>query len=321
MTHFIIRRLLQMIPILLGTSIIVFLVINMAPGDPFSGMINPHVSQQKIQEMRHRLCLDCPLPLRYWGWLKEAAQGNLGYSITDKKPVTDVIQDNIRPTLVLGITAELIIFLIGIPVGILSATRQNTWIDTATTVIVFAGLSVPSFYFGLLLLRWLSLGAVHLFPSAGWISPDAPDGGVGRWLDIGYHVVLPALALGVTGIAGLMRYVRSSMLEVMRQDFVRTARAKGLAEKIVIYKHALRNALIPVITLLGLDLPTIVGGAVITEHVFSRMGIGQLTFEAVTQRNYPVLMALNLMFAVLTLVGNLLADIGYALVDPRIRYD
>lgn len=321
MATYIVRRLFQMLPILFGATLVIFLVIKMAPGDPFSGLIDPRVDPSKIEELRHRHCLDCPVPKQYWAWLKEAVQGNLGYSFRYKTPVKDIISERLGPTLALGVTAELIVFLIGIPVGILAATRQNSWLDTLTTVIAFAGISIPAFFFGLLLLKSLALGGLNLFPSSGFMTPGADLSGLPKLLDIGHHLVLPALALGVTGIAGLMRYVRSSMLEVLRQDFVRTARAKGLTEQVVVYKHALRNAMIPVVTIIGLDLPILVGGAIITESIFIWPGIGRLTYSALLERDYPVLMALNLMFAFLTMVGSLLADIGYALVDPRIRYD
>jgi len=319
--NYIARRLLQMLPILLGATLLIFTVIKMAPGDPFSAMIDPRVSPQKIQELRHKMCLDCPLPLQYWGWLKEALKGNLGYSIRFKTPVTEIIRERLGATLALGITTQFVVFILGIPLGVLSARRQNSWVDNLTTVVAFAGISVPAFFFGLLLLRTFSLGSWKIFPSHGFVTAGSSLTGLPMLLDMGHHLVLPALALGITGIAGLMRYVRSSMLEVLRQDYVRTARAKGLSEKIVVYKHALRNALIPVITILGIDLPALVGGAIITETIFMWPGIGRLTYTALLERDYPVLMGLNLMFALLTMLGSLLADIGYAVVDPRIRYD
>jgi len=321
MTTFVIRRMLQMIPILLGATMLIFLVIKLAPGDPFSGMIDPRMDPRKIEELRQRYCLNCPLPEQYWNWLKLTLQGDLGESIRFKKPVQEMILERLGPTLTLGISAEVLVFVIGIPIGVLASTRQNSWLDSLTTIIAFAGISIPAFFFGLLLLKWFALGGVKLFPSSGFMTPGVKLAGLPLYLDVAHHLVLPALALGITGVAGLMRYVRSAMLEVLRQDYVRTARAKGLAEKVVIYKHALRNGLIPVVTILGLDLPTLVGGAIITESIFIWPGIGRLLYTSLLERDYPVLMALNLMFAFLTMVGSLLADIGYALVDPRIRYD
>lgn len=310
-----------MIPILLGATILIFLVIKMAPGDPFSGMIDPRMDPRKIEELRQRYCLNCPLPEQYWNWLKLVLQGDLGTSIRFKTSVSTMIGERLGPTLTLGLASELIVFLLGIPVGILAATRQNSWVDNLVSVFAFAGISIPAFFFGLLLLKWLALGGLRLLPSAGYMTPGAKLSGLPLYMDIGQHLVLPALALGITGIAGLMTYVRSSMLEVLRQDYIRTARSKGLAERVVVYKHALRNALIPVVTIIGLQLPAVVGGAIITESIFMWPGIGRLTYTALLERDYPVLMALNLMFAFLTMVGSLLADIGYAVVDPRIRYD
>ncbi len=321
MTTFVIRRLLQMIPILLGATMLIFLVIKMAPGDPFSGMIDPRMDPRKIEELRQRYCLNCPLPEQYWSWLKLTLQGDLGTSIRFKTPVHEMILQRLGPTVALGVSAEVLVFAIGIPIGILASTRQNSWLDGLTTIIAFAGISIPAFFFGLLLLKWFALDGLKLFPSSGFMTPGAKLSGAKLYLDVAHHLVLPALALGITGVAGLMRYVRSAMLEVLRQDYVRTARAKGLAEKVVVYRHALRNALIPVVTILGLDLPTLVGGAIITESIFIWPGIGRLLYTSLLERDYPVLMALNLMFAFLTMVGSLLADIGYALVDPRIRYD
>lgn len=310
-----------MIPILIGVSMIIFLVIKLAPGDPFSNMVDPRMDPRKIEELRERYGFNGSIPEQYWGWVKQIAAGNLGYSLRFKTPVTEIILERLGPTVALGFTALLIQYLLGIPVGVISATKQHSWFDNVVTVLTFAGISIPAFFFGLLLLKWFALGGLKLFPSSGYVTAGSGLTGLARMLDIAHHLVLPALALGITGIAGLMRYVRSSMLEVLRQDYVRTARAKGLGEKVVIYKHALRNALIPVVTLIGFDLPALVGGAIITETIFMWPGIGRLAFTAITERDYPVLMAINLMFAVMTMLGNLVADIGYAIVDPRIRYD
>jgi peptide/nickel transport system permease protein len=311
-----------MIPILLGATLLIFLVIKLAPGDPFSAMIDPRMDPRKIEELRRLYCLDCPLPLQYWNWLKLILQGNLGTSIRFKIPVSQMIGERIGPTLALGLTSEFLIFLLGVPLGILAAVRKDTRLDYLMTGLAFAGLSIPAFFFGLLLLKFFALGTpLRLLPSSGSITPGADFKGIEYVTDVAKHLVLPALALGITGVAGLMRYVRTSMLEVLRQDYVRTARAKGLSEAVVVYKHALRNALLPVVTILGLELPNLVGGAIITESIFIWPGIGRMTYTALLERDYPVLMALNLMFAVLTMLGSLLADIGYALVDPRIRYD
>lgn len=321
MGTYLVRRLLQLIPILLGATLLIFLIVKLAPGDPFSGMVDPHADPRKIEEARRRLCLDCPLPLQYWGWLKEILKGNLGTSIRFNAPVSKMIGERLGPTVLLGLASSLIVYVIGIPVGIVTARRQNTWVDNLAVILAFGGLSIPAFFLGLLLLKAFALGGWKLFPSSGYMTPGASLTGWPKALDVARHLVLPAIALGVTGIASLMRYVRSSMLEVLRQDYVRTARAKGLVEQRVVYKHALRNALIPVITIIGLSLPGLVSGAIITESVFIWPGIGRLLYTSLLERDYPVLMGLNLMFAILVMLGSLLADIGYAFVDPRIRYD
>jgi peptide/nickel transport system permease protein len=319
--RYLVRRILQMIPILLGATVLIFLVVKMAPGDPFSGMISPRIDPSKIEEARRRLCLDCPLPLQYWGWLKAVLQGNLGTSIRFHTPVAEMVRERLGPTAVLGISSTVIAYVVGIPIGVLSARRQNSWLDHLSTMLAFGGLSIPAFFFGLLLLKTFSLGGLKLFPSSGYTTPGSDLTGFAGRMDVASHLVLPSLALGITSIAVLMRYVRSAMLEVLRQDYVRTARAKGLAEQRVVYKHALRNAMIPVVTLLGLELPNIVGGAIITESIFIWPGIGRLQFTAIGERDYPVMMGLNLLFAAMVMLGSLIADIGYAVVDPRIRYD
>jgi peptide/nickel transport system permease protein len=318
---YIMRRLFQAVPILFCITVVVFFIIRLAPGDPFSALIDPKMGPEQIERIKAQKGFNKPLYVQYWAWLKEVLQGNLGWSYKEKRPVLQMIGDRIGPTLLLGAAAMLISFLLGIPIGIISAAHQNSLLDNLTTLFAFAGISIPSFFFGLLMLKLFALGSMKLFPSHGFITAGKSLTGFARLLDIAHHLVLPALVLGLISIASLMRYVRSSMLEVIRQDYIRTARAKGLSERIVIYKHALRNALIPVITIIGLDMPGLVGGAIITESIFIWPGIGRMQYAALLDRDYPVLMGLNLMFAVLTLAGSLLADIGYAVVDPRIRYE
>ncbi|BAD41729.1 ABC transporter permease [Symbiobacterium thermophilum] len=321
MAGFILRRLLQLVPMLLGASLLIFAVIRLAPGDPYSGLVDPRADPAKIEELRRRHCLDCPLPQQYWRWLSHAARGDLGTSIRFRIPVAQLIGDRLGPSIALGVTAQSIVLLAGIPFGILAAVRRGTWVDAAVTTCSLAFLAIPAFFLGLLLLRFFSLGGLQVLPSAGFTTPGSLLTGPARFLDAARHLILPATALGVTGIAGLMSHVRSAMLEVLRQDYLRTARAKGLPERMVIYRHALRNALMPVITLLGLNLPALLGGAIITESLFQWPGVGRLTYTALLERDYPVLMALNLLFAALTLLGSLLADVGYAAVDPRVRYE
>ncbi len=320
MLKYVIRRILQALPILLAITVVVFLVIRLAPGDPFTGMVDPRISQDAIEAARVRLGLNQPLYVQYWHWLRELLTGNLGYSIRFQRPVADIITERLPASLLLGLATQFIVFALGLPIGVLAATRKNTWLDHVVTTFAFAGLSVPSFFFGLALIRVFAL-QLQWLPSSGMVTPGAHYSGWAHYADLARHLILPALTLGLVSVAGLMRYVRSAMLEVVRMDYVRVARAKGLAEKTVVYKHALRNALLPVVTILGLELPALVGGAILTESIYSWPGLGRVGFTALLERDYPVLMAFNLMAAVLTLAGSLLADLGYALVDPRIRYD
>lgn len=320
MGGFILRRFVQLLPMLLGASLLIFAVIRLAPGDPYSGLIDPRADPAKVEELRRRHCLDCPMLQQYWRWLTHAVRGDLGTSIRFRIPVADLIGDRLGPSIALGVASQSIVLLAGIPFGVLAAVRRGTWVDAVLTTCSLAGLAIPAFFFGLLLLRWLSLGGLQILPSAGFTTPGVHATGVALWLDAARHLILPAMALGVTSIAGLMSHVRSAMLEVLRQDYLRTARAKGLPERVVVYRHALRNALMPVVTLLGLNLPALLGGAIITESLFQWPGLGRLTYTALLERDYPVLMALNLLFAGLTLLGSLLADVGYAVVDPRVRY-
>jgi len=318
---FVVRRLVQLLPMLLGASLLIFAVIRLAPGDPYSGLIDPRADPAKVAELRRRHCLDCSMPQQYWRWLTHAVRGDLGTSVRFRIPVAELIGDRLGPSVALGAASQSIVLLAGIPFGVLAAVRRGTWVDAAVTTCSLAGLAIPAFFFGLLLLRWFSLGGLQILPSAGFTTPGSELSGTALFLDAARHLILPATALGVTSVAGLMSHVRSAMLEVLRQDYLRTARAKGLPERVVLYRHALRNALMPVVTLLGLNLPALLGGAIITESLLQWPGIGRLTYTALLERDYPVLVALNLLFAALTLLGSLLADVGYAVVDPRVRYD
>lgn len=314
MFTFIIRRLIWFIPLLIGVTLVSYLIITLAPGDAVDSMINPGMSPADRLAQKHALGLDRPFYIQYFAWLGQLFRGNLGYSFLTFQPVSERIAERILPTVGLMGAALLLAYVIAIPIGVLSATRQYSLIDYSGTVLAFAGVSLPSFFLG--------LGGIYLFGlKLGWLPTGGmrslgSGGGIG---DLLAHLVLPAVVLSLVNMGSLVRYTRSSMLDVIRQDYVRTARSKGLTEKVVIYRHALRNALIPVITLIGLQLPQLLGGAVITEQVFGWPGMGRLTIEAIGQRDYPLLMGLTLLTAILVLVGNLIADVLYAVVDPRVR--
>jgi peptide/nickel transport system permease protein len=318
MSAYLIKRLIQTIPILFGITIISFLIINLAPGSPVGMTLNPTASPKVIEQMRKNYDLDQPLPVQYILWLKRLFTGKL-YSFKDGKPVVDKILERLPATLVLNITATALIFSLAIPLGVFSATRRYSLLDNWGTFLTFLGISIPSFWLAYLLI----LGVVNVFgvPVLGLRSFTLDRQGFFLFLsDRIWHLMLPATVLAVGGIAAVSRYTRSSMLEVLRQDYIRTAKAKGLSDEEVYYRHALRNALLPIITLFGFLVPGLIGGSVIIETVFAWPGIGRLAYQAVLARDYSVVMTILTLSSALTLLGNLLADILYAYSDPRIRY-
>jgi peptide/nickel transport system permease protein len=318
MGAYLIKRLIQTIPILFGITIISFLIINLAPGSPVGMTLNPTASPKVIEQMRKNYDLDKPLHLQYLLWLKRLFTGNL-YSFKDGKPVLDKILERLPATLVLNFMATLLIFSLAIPLGIFSATHRYSLLDNLGTFLAFLGISIPSFWLAYLLI----LGVVKIFgvPVLGLRSFGLDQPGIWVLLsDRIWHLMLPATVLAVGGIAAISRYTRSSMLEVLRQDYIRTAKAKGLTDEEVYYRHALRNALLPIITLFGFLVPGLIGGSVIIETVFAWPGIGRLAYQAVLSRDYSVVMTILTLTSALTLLGNLVADILYAFTDPRIRF-
>lgn len=310
----IIRRLIRLIPQLLILVTIAFALVHLTPGS--TGSVNVETgATQNLEQMRAELGLDRPLYIQYLDWLARVARFDLGDSFVDGQPVVDTILSRLPATILLTLTALVLSVLLALVIGVISAVRQNTWVDYLGTVISFFGLSIPSFWFGLMLIMVFAVG-LHWFPAQGMRSIGVRDP-----VDVAWHLVLPAFVLALDGMAALSRYVRSSMIEALGDDYVRTARSKGLSEWAVIVRHAMRNALLPTITVLGMRLPILVGGALLIETVFAWPGIGRLGYEAVTQRDYPVILGLLLLTGVITILGNLLADIGYALVDPRVELE
>jgi len=310
-----------MIPVFIGILFILFFILEQAPGTPVSNMMIPKMTPEQKAELAQKLGLDIPWYERFVNWIGEALHGNLGYSINHKKPVVEVMGDYVGPTLLLALVSLSISILIGIPAGVISATRQYSLTDNILTVVSFIGISIPSFFFGLLLLKNFAVD-IQIFPLFGLKDPLLMSTNpFDKALDVAWHLVLPSIVLGLGSSASFMRYTRSSMLEVIKQDYIRTARAKGLKEKTVIYRHAFRNAVIPIITLLGFWIPGLLSGAVVTESIFALPGLGKISVEASLTRNYPLILGINAMLAVLTLIGTLVADILYAIADPRIRYD
>ncbi|OLB06374.1 MAG: diguanylate cyclase [Candidatus Rokuibacteriota bacterium] len=323
MLAYALRRLVLAVPLLLGITLISFVVIHLAPGEPVdlqTGDLSVQSSAQAKQLLREVYGLDKPLTVQYWNWLGRLARLDFGRSFApDGRPVLQKISERLPITLLLNIVEMLIIVALAVPIGVLSATRQYSTFDKVTTVFVFVGFATPDFWLALLLmilfgvqLGWLPISGLR---SLNW---EYLSFWRQQWDFLG-HLALPILVATFGGLAGFSRYMRQSMLEVVRQDYIQSARAKGLAEPIVIGKHALRNALLPVVTILGLSLPGLIGGSVIVESIFAIPGMGQLMVQAVFERDYPVIMGNLVIVSTLTLVANLVADVTYSFVDPRIR--
>jgi peptide/nickel transport system permease protein len=319
---YILKRLGLMIPMLLGITLISFTVIHLAPGTPtdMQTTLNPKASLEAQKRLRELYGLDKPLMVQYGDWLTRLAQLDFGRSFSpDRRPVWDKIKERIGITLGLNFMSLIIILGVSIPIGVIAAYRAHSWFDQATTLFVFFGFAMPTFWLALLLIMFFGV-YLDWLPISGLTSLNFRQFSFWRKVqDLGAHVTLPVLVAAFGGLAGMSRYMRSNMLEVIRQDYITTARAKGLPERVVIFKHALRNALLPVITILGLSVPGLIGGSVIFESIFAIPGMGQLFYGAVMARDYPLVMGELVIGAVLTLLGNMLADVGYALVDPRIR--
>jgi peptide/nickel transport system permease protein len=319
MATYVIRRLLQAIPILIGIAILCFFIVRLAPGSPVDKFRGGRVSPEVIQNIIKLYQLDQPLPQQLWSWLTTFPQiwrsDAWGYSFTDGRPVMETIAARVPLTMLLMGTSLILTAIIAIPLGILGAVRQYSNVDKTVTVIATIGYAIPTFVLGVML-RNIFANQLGWFPPFGAYTL----GGDQSVQDLLWHLVLPVITLTIVSVAGWSRYMRASMLEVMRQDYVRTAKAKGAGGKRVIYKHAVRNALIPIITLFGLSIPVLLGGAAVTEAIFSWPGLGYLGVQSVTTRDYPTVLAFVMIGGVLVIIGNLVADILYGLTDPRIKY-
>jgi peptide/nickel transport system permease protein len=316
-----IKRALLMVPILLGITLLSFSVMHMAPGGPAEAQMDfsAKASAEARERLRKLYGADQPVHKQYLTWLKKFVTLDFGEAFADGRKVKDKILERLPITLTINLLSLFVVLLIAIPIGIMSATHQYSVLDRATTMFVFVGYSMPHFWMALLLIYLFGV-QWGVLPISGKESLDTTGFTTLQWfIDRAQHLILPVFVSAIGGLAGFSRYMRNNMLEVMRQDYIRTARAKGLPESTVIYKHALRNALMPVITILGLSLPGIIGGSVIMETVFGIDGMGRLMFQAVFSRDYNVAMGILVPAAVLTMLGNFLADIGYALADPRVR--
>jgi len=320
MKKYLIRRMLLMLPVLIGVSIIIFSLINLAPGDPYSTMIDPNTTEEDLHIMLDKIGYYDPLPVKYVKWLGRAITGDLGYSIRYQEPVVDVIGRRIGNTLLLSGLSLVISVSIAVLLGVISATRQYSVFDYFATIFAFIGMSLPAFFFALLMIKFFAFD-LKLFPISGMQNIGAGYTGFRQLIDILHHMALPVIVLSLLQMASFMRYSRSSMLEVIKQDYIRTARAKGVKEKAVIFKHALRNALIPIITLLSSSLGNLLSGAILTETVFAWPGMGTLVYQSILNRDYPLVIASAMLLSLCVLAANLLADILYAAADPRIKFD
>ncbi|MGO8881565.1 MAG: ABC transporter permease [Desulfomonilaceae bacterium] len=320
--RFLVKRIALMIPTLIGITIISFTVMKMAPGDPTSLMtdLNPNMNEEAVKRIRAHYGLDQPWSIQYFKWLRNMAVLDFGRSFApDNRPVIDKIAERIPITLLINILSMVLIFSVAIPIGVMSAVKQDSMFDRVSSLIVFIGFAIPTFWLALLMMILFGV-KLDWLPISGFRSLNYSYlSSVGRILDIGKHLIMPIFVSAFGGLAGMSRYMRSNMLEVIRQDYITTARAKGLDERTVIFKHAFRNALLPVITILGLSVPGLIGGSVIFETIFAIPGMGQLFYQSVMMRDYPTIMGILVIGAALTLVGNLLADLLYSWADPRIR--
>lgn len=319
MGKYIRKRLLQAIPVVFGITILTYFIMKLAPGGPLANMFNPRTSAEAIARAREAMGLNDSIIVQYWNWLKELLKGNFGYSSNSGQQVLEMIIERLPATLLLTCTAFIFSFVVGIPLGVYSATHKYSPGDYGLTIFSFVGISVPSFFLGMGMIYIFSI-KLGWFPTSGFGDSTFKGAGIDLVLHKAKYLVMPAIAMSLSNISMVMRFTRSSMMETLSQDYIRAARAKGLSERVVIYRHALKNSLIPVITIFGLSIPNLFGGAYITEKVFGWPGMGLLGVDAIGNRDYAVLMGLTLFTAILVLVGNLVSDILYSFVDPRIRY-
>lgn len=313
MTTYILQRCVALIPILFGVSVLVFILMRLAPGDPVRTMLGMEVSQAEIDQVREAYGLNQPLPIQYLGWLSRAVRGDFGISIVTKQRVGEIMLEKLPATLELAIAALCVSLIIAIPSGIVMATHRNSAADWVGTFAALFGVSMPNFWLGITLILILAV----------WLRLLPPSGYVPIWVDPSRNLqllIMPAITLGTAMAAVVARLTRSTMLEVLRDDYIRTARAKGLAERIVIYGHALRNAMLPIVTVVGLEIGRLLGGAVITETIFAWPGIGKLAVDAIFSRDFPIVQGVVVMSGVVFVLANLAVDISYAWLDPRIRY-
>ncbi|MFT9848647.1 ABC transporter permease [Aneurinibacillus sp. REN35] len=333
MFAYIIRRLLQLVPVLIGMSLVVFAIIHAIPGDPALMILGEHATPEALEELRAKLHLNEPLYKQYFFYMADIIQGNLGESLRTKQEISIEIGAYLTATIELAIAALIFAIVVGVNAGIIAAWKRASWFDYIAMLIALVGVSMPVFWLGLME-QWIFVDKLDLLPSTGRFNPREPIDDItgfyvmdtilqGNWAglqDVVLHLILPSIALGTIPMAIIARMTRSSMLEVMKSDYIRTARAKGLREFWVVYKHALRNAFAPVLTVIGLQLGSLLGGAILTETIFGWPGVGRYINDAIAFRDYPVVQSGVLVVAFLFVIINLIVDILYAYIDPRIQY-
>lgn len=329
MKAYLIRRMLLVIPSFIGISLVTFLIMQLLPGNPIflrlqagQGAMSGAITQEVIQATKEMYGLDKPIPVQYVLWLSRMVRMDFGHSYKDNRPITDKVIEALPVTLQINVISLFLIYLIAVPLGVFSATHQRSRTDSVITIILFVLYSLPNFWVAMLLIYFLGGGLVNWFPVSWLSSVGAEEFPWYKWLfDRFMHLVLPVFCLTYGGLAALSRYARAGMIEVIRQDYIRTARAYGFSEKVVVFKYAMRNSLIPIITLLGTLLPTLIAGSVIIETIFSLPGLGKMIYEGILSRDYPLVMGILTMTAFLTMIGLIVSDILYAIVDPRIRFE
>lgn len=313
------KRLLGFIPLLLGISLLSFIIMKVAPGDPTTMFQDPSIGLTDLIQIKENLGLNKPLHIQYFYWLKEILKGNLGFSYQTGKPVATMIIERLPATLLLSVSSLILILCITFPLGLFSGYKKNSFFDHTTTFFSFFGMALPTFWVGLICILIFSL-KLDLFPTYGFLDPSLISAHpLKKSLNILHHMALPLLTIIIGGIAGLIRYNRFSILSILNEEYITAARARGLSENRLLFKHALKNASLPIITILGTSLSSLVGGSFVIEYIFSWPGMGQLGINAIFARDYPLLMGIILMSSSLIILGNFLADISYKFIDPRIK--
>ncbi|HAR62725.1 MAG: hypothetical protein DKM50_06445 [Candidatus Margulisiibacteriota bacterium] len=315
-----VKRLLLLFPLLLGITLISYFLMVLAPGDPSSMMLDPKIKPADLVRIKENLGLNKPVIVQYFYWLKNVTQGNFGYSYINGRPVFQVIVERLPATLILMSASLFLTLILTVPLGILAAVYNRKHIDNVITIFTFVGMSIPAFWLGLMSILFFSL-ILGWFPSSGMLDPmRINDSIIDRIKDISLHLILPLLTMTVGNLAGLTKYMKTGMLNVLNQDYILAARSRGFSEFFILWKYAFKNAILPIITILGLSLPNLVGGSFIIEYIFAWPGMGRLGVDSIFMRDFPVIMGIILVSSALIILGNLLADISYYLVDPRISY-